>query len=97
MSKEDTFILPEKWCIKPINEEIVEYLDKYGTFKPYTKSNTMYAHFPSSNTYTTFTNIQDGYIEITFEQFKKYILKIDPKNESELDKLIRQSRELYNL
>lgn len=76
----DEFVLPEKWCInrqglsevyKWFNENTttgVDYKDrKFG----------WYSHFPAygGNCHTD-TNIHPGYTEITFEQFKEYVLGI---------------------
>lgn len=75
--KED-FVLPYKWCIKNGNQDVVDFFNRYGINKGiYTASelSNNYAHFPSVlERYTTNKYKQKGYTEITFEQFKKYVL-----------------------
>ena len=74
--KEPEFVLPEKWCIKLDNIEVVNYCNKYGKCPPYELADTLYAHFPSfDNICTTSKEVKKDYTEITFEQFKKYVLK----------------------
>lgn len=67
--------LPEKWCIKPKNEQELKEVYKYCCKVSEAKSTTCYYHYPafSSNCWAS-RNIQPGYTEITFEEFKKYIL-----------------------
>jgi len=69
--------IPEKWCIKVINQEIADYCNLNGAAPPYHINKDMYAHFPSfdENTCTTAETIQAGYQEITYEEFRKYILQ----------------------
>lgn len=68
--------LPEKWCIKIINEEICNYVNKNGSYPPYgwpgNKGN--YAHFPSIDGLTTCDIIESGYTQISYEEFKKWVL-----------------------
>ena len=63
----DNFILPEKWCVE-VNEELrnrFDYHEAYG-----------YHHSIQINDTNKWSNkIKKGFIEITFEQFKKYVLK----------------------
>jgi hypothetical protein len=73
---ENIFILPKKWCIKLSNQIIVDYCNKYGAMPPYHPYKG-YAHFPHFDGCTTAESIQKEYTEITFEQFKKYVLKED--------------------
>jgi hypothetical protein len=76
--------LPEKWCIlrnlenyNKINNWLNENI---GSKKYYGNDN--FIHYPNNRTrdgfrfgHHLYENIQDGYKKITFEQFKKHILK----------------------
>ena len=55
---------------------VLDYCNKNGV-SSYSKSELQanYAHFPSYNDCTTCSFIFKDYTEITFEQFKKYVLK----------------------
>ena len=68
--------LPEKWCIKIINEEICNYVNKNGSYPPYGWPNNKgnYAHFPSIDGLTICDIIESGYTEINYEEFKKWVL-----------------------
>ena len=63
----DDFVLPEKWCVE-VNQEIrnrLNYIDIIG-----------YHHSIKVNQHNKWSmNIKEGFTEITFEQFKKYVLK----------------------
>ena len=63
----DDFVLPEKWCVK-VNFEIrnrFSYCDAYG-----------YHHSIRVNQANKWSiNIKEGFTEIAFEKFKKYVLK----------------------
>ena len=63
----DDFVLPKKWCVK-VNEELrnrFDYHEAYG-----------YHHSIKINDTNKWSDkIKEGFIEITFEQFKKYVLK----------------------
>ena len=81
--KEEEFVLPEKWCIKS-NEynyrEIYCWLRKHKqNCSHYTNLNdadkTSYIHFPVYKGFHQCSQIIEGYTQITFEQFKKYVLK----------------------
>ena len=72
--KDDDFVLPEKWCIKipkfkDAPKEIIDWrvgVKKCGTW------NTA-GYLDNSGWHSD--NIIDGYTEISFDQFKKYVLK----------------------
>lgn len=73
----DDFVLPEKWCIKSGNYLVVDFFNKNGSYKgTYTNDELSYnfAHYPKTKGVTTQSFIDDGYTEITFEQFKKHVL-----------------------
>lgn len=76
--KKPEFVLPEKWCVKS-NEEIYDILQNYCLKnigrKPLDKDKKSVYHFPDFNGVCTNSGIIHNYVEITFEQFKKYVLK----------------------
>lgn len=68
-------IIPEKWCIKMNNQDVIDYCNKYGKIPPYQISNTLYAHFPDINGATSTDDIHKNYTEISLEFFREHILK----------------------
>ena len=63
----EDFVLPEKWCVK-VNEEL---RNRFGYYEAYG-----YHHSIQINDTNKWSiNIKEGFTEITFEQFKKYVLK----------------------
>lgn len=90
---EKEFVLPEKWCINKLaNPEIIgKWFNKnsnvpaeHRSFVDYcTDLNyRSYLHYPKCFSGScTSTEVQKGYTEITFEQFKKYVLKEEVKEE----------------
>jgi hypothetical protein len=74
----DEFVLPEKWCVKNPNNKVESLLlYKYATkVTGRTYSGGTFYHFPDHEPLKcTSRYIIEGYTEITFEEFKKYILK----------------------
>lgn len=80
MYLEEEFVLPEKWCIKL--KDNYDIINKWG--KDYWENITGWGNLNISSEYMicsfkdkicTSANSTNGYIEITFEQFKKSILK----------------------
>lgn len=71
----DDFVLPEKWCVK-FNKEVGVWLDKKTNNDFYYNSNFKYICYPEAS-YNShiYEEIPEGYTEITFEQFQKYVLK----------------------
>lgn len=77
--------LPEKWCIKQTEEtyQIINYwLNKGIKSVNYYKGKNLYVHYPNDFSFHGFNSgnhayncIKSGYKEITFEQFKKYVLE----------------------
>lgn len=82
IAKEE-FVLPEKWCVKVTDEnrEIIH------TWKI---NNTSFSSFTKAGNYVfkegTWENTILDHIEITFDQFKKYVLKDGIKEEVKKDK-----------
>tara|TARA_R110000868_G_scaffold22009_1_gene90804 strand:+ start:1152 stop:2027 length:876 start_codon:yes stop_codon:yes gene_type:complete len=64
-----TNTIPEKWCVK-LDENNYNQLYKYYV------SPTGYHHSTKINTNNWNIDIQKGYTEITFEQFKEHVMKI---------------------
>jgi hypothetical protein len=72
----DEFVLPEKWCIK-CTKENEDYLTRWREFDT-SISIGRYMHnvYPNCDKRgVSHSFIKEGYTEITFEQFKKYVLK----------------------
>ena len=68
-------IIPEKWCIKMNNQDVIDYCNKYGKIPLYQISNTLYAHFPDVNGATSKADIYENYVEISLKFFREHILK----------------------
>lgn len=87
--KEPKFILPEKWCIKQNSQIINGWLNiNKQTYSTYTSINhNLFIHFPTIKHAHSYTSIQEGYTEITFEQFKKYVLKEEIVEEKVIEPL----------
>lgn len=83
---QEEFVLPEKWCIRPLDDEQLEiiynHVDKNGNSLKRmreAKSTIFYYHFPATNNrdFFAYQKPQKGYTEITFEQFQQHVLKQD--------------------
>ena len=95
---EDSFVLPEKWCINRKDKpEVIKWFNKNAVKgQDYSKYLLgYYTHYPSwRNNCHTYENILEGYTEITLEQFKKYVLKKSPLPSSQSDfKIIKDIEE----
>lgn len=76
--KEKEFTLPEKWCVRMSDPEVVSFFNEHGTMPPYAISKDLFGHYPHfmcADTCTTSHYIVIGYTEITIEQFKEHVLK----------------------
>lgn len=97
MKKE--FVLPIQWCVQSTKEtakSIYEWLDKYKEIS----NTTVYSaklleadyiikiHYPPCGSKHQYDYIQPGYTEITYNQFKKYVLNQQEEDFSYLDKLL---------
>ena len=83
----DNFVLPEKWCIKWINEEVFNACSKYFN-KNWFYCICSWSISDAANYWSYIEKdspTSHGYTEITLEQFKKYVLKED----SDVDKTIK--------
>jgi hypothetical protein len=70
------FTLPEKWCVSAHKDSCVHEWFEGKLKRTIVNSDTSYYHYPDFG-YKSCTSgcIKQGYTEITFEQFKKYVLK----------------------
>lgn len=80
------FKLPEKWCVKPnIDKQECQIVRNYfnNTFtKNYGANNNIeyYWHFPPYDLETKdlcYYKIVEGYTQISFEEFNKYVINRD--------------------
>ena len=70
--------LPEKWVVNTTNhqKELVSWLNKNNQLGINSYSSLLkYLHFPACGESHHYSSIAKGYTEITFEQFKEYVLK----------------------
>ena len=78
----EEFVLPEKWCIRPTKEQentvFAYFKSKNSNFVDENASSYMWYYSPERG-YHAFLNgkstAYEGYTEITFEQFKRHVLK----------------------
>jgi hypothetical protein len=73
------FILPEKWCIKNTDLCIFDKINKIGFNSIYSGNSINKYYFIIDEKIDCENHAPEGYIEITFEQFERYVLN---KNES---------------
>ena len=100
------FVLPEKWCVKRTSENyevINDYFNKGCNINTYEAKNA-YMHYPNHRTNVGFlngnhsaSNVYSGYTEITFEQFKQYVLKTTPVMDNKRKLTIQNYRKIYNV
>lgn len=82
---EEKFVLPEKWCIKFKNQrqldDINKHFNKTWNIGWRSQNPLQYKNSFALNdgTYVSYLDPKPKYTEITFEQFKKYVLKMDDK------------------
>jgi len=91
---EPEFILPEKWCIKRDSENdkiVTDYINKIASMPHSYLPRNLYNPYLHNNTNgcCSYHSIREDYTEITFDQFKKYILKEEVKEETLLEKAKR--------
>ncbi len=81
---EEEFVLPEKWCIKPKDTTEANKIFEYEGIAKHSDSRSIYYYQhcpPFKGGCTADTVINTGYKEITYEQFLKYVVKIEEKQE----------------
>lgn len=83
------FKLPEKWCVQYIgdDEKILKYFGRLKGFENFYLSSNRFLYFYHSSDNgrgISDDHCHEGYTEITFEQFKKYVLKQDNMKEKEI-------------
>ena len=96
----DEFVLPEKWCVE-CTKENYSILDKWffeKTSKHRLDSNKCsYWHYPeNSDGNSTSSEIWDGYKEITFDQFQKYVLKLKDMEKKIIGYKFKEGCEIYS-
>lgn len=68
--------LPKKWCINKYYREVAEYAkERFNDSSYVTQTESTYWHFPKKGYCCTSSYKYDGYTEITFEDFKRLVLK----------------------
>ena len=85
--KEPEFVLPEKWCILRTGNNyniINKWFQDNNLGKPYMNYGYIWK---SNNNYTTYLTKPEHRTEITFEQFKKYVLKEEIVEEKVIEPL----------
>jgi hypothetical protein len=88
-SKEEEFVLPKKWCVK-VTQENKEVLDSWRKKQPkYKDKHSLNCYLISDpNSDSSYCSYNEKlpyfkfYKEITFEQFKKYVLKESTNEDS---------------
>jgi hypothetical protein len=85
--------LPEKWCVK-INSITSKWFNENSQTgaKDYHTVTTGYLHYPHNNAIHHFSYVITGYTEITFDQFKRLVLK-----ESLENKVSEAKEELFSI
>jgi hypothetical protein len=79
VNKTDEFVLPERWVVK-VTEENKTVLDGWKQkINPYSEPAGLFNQYLNYKGYNNF--LKPEYTEITFEQFKKYVLKQDNMKE----------------
>jgi hypothetical protein len=87
---EEEFTLPDKWCVKPKNEEESNIIFTFEGISKHDDSQHInyFQHYPPfKNECTANNQIINGYTEITFEQFKKHVLNCIIVLKSDLKKI----------
>lgn len=75
--------LPEKWCIRLVSQEIIDIIGTKNLCNINISNVSIDGKFfVDSSTVFTSSALEHGYTEITFDQFKKWVLKEEPKTES---------------
>lgn len=78
---EEEFVLPKKWCVRSIGkDEYQKYLEPYignDYFASRWDGKDYYYHFEIGRITKANNTLDISYTEITFEQFKKYVLKMN--------------------
>lgn len=93
----DEFILPEKWCIKVTNRNL-DYFKSLSGYKTFNLGN--WSSIIGLNNACDTLNVEKQYVEITFDQFKKYVLKEEEPiiiAESMKDMLVLKSKNINSI
>jgi len=90
--KKDTFVLPEKWFVKATRENEIILRDWRGCTHTGWKDNLVMV----SDKYWADTETNEGYTEITFEEFKTHVLKESTMQEIKVGSQFKVSGESTN-
>lgn len=94
-SKENIFILPEKWAVKVTKENINiinDYRNSCNISGLFDLETYQFAEFLGYGIYRK--SLDKGYVEITFEEFEKYVLHREILNDEDLSYLIKLFKKL---
>lgn len=95
--QEPKFVLPKKYCVRHY-KAVVNHIFKLENITcGFSENLNLFSHFPKSNDKYCFRDIQKGYTEITIEQFKKYVLKEESKQESLRKVEVKLDYKVYSL
>lgn len=89
LNTEPEFVLPEKWCIqRKFQPKVQQWFNQRGfPGKDYSKELLgWFTHYPAfhQNSRHTSRIIEEGYTQITFEQFREHVLKeVEPSENTE--------------
>jgi hypothetical protein len=93
--KKQEFILSSKWCVKNSeeNNKVISewFIDKLGR-KPLDKDKSSYYHYPQEDNACTDSVVKEGYQEISYHEFCKYVL-----NKQEMKKQTLTRKQLIEL
>jgi len=97
--KEPKFVLPDNYCVRH-HKEVVNYILKLeNRTNGYSEDLSLLSHFPKFNNKYCFGVKQKGYTEITFEQFKKYVLKEDelqqPSKDAPIEEILEYCKKKF--
>ena len=70
--KADGFVLPEKWAVKMDSERVIEYCNSLQCSRTYHMPQ-LFAHLPSHEGFLDWSHLQDGYVEISLDEFLTHV------------------------
>lgn len=98
--QEPEFILPEKWCIKrtPATEVVINnYMKNIGKNSYLTTGNSKFPYVFNKER-STHHSIWEGFTEITYEQFLKYVVKeelVQPAADASIEEILEYCKKKY--
>ena len=93
------FVLPEAWCCVATTDEQEKALSDYITenfgnecdYDPHVKGDCWYSNIKLGDYHYKFRNSPpDNCTEITFQQFKDYVLREKPADDSNLEEIYKK-------